>query len=318
MSDVEIAPYNEFITKEYAEAKLASGDFVSTAQQFKPVFCPLEQGTDEWLTWRKDGIGGSEAGAIMGSSPYMDVMELYQRKLGLIPEITANAAMTRGHLLEPVARVEFELETGLSMKPGCYMHPEHSWMRASLDGISADGRYILEIKAPGLTTHREALAGKIKPYYFTQMQHCMGVTGAEMCYYCSYTDLPDVEPLKIIEVPRDDAYIERMIDRERDFWQHILTRTEPDKLRFAVGDAGTLSGDTRTDPAWGKALDELLAAQKVLEDAQAQYAIREARVNELMQRKKQVRVRGAGVLVERVFENGQWTTRVEQAEDEDV
>jgi putative phage-type endonuclease len=291
---------------------------LETAQDFEPVFCPLEQGTVEWLTWRKDGIGGSEAGAIMGSSPYMDVMELWQRKLGLIPEIQTNAAMARGHLLEPVARVEFELETGLSMKPGCFKHPTLDWMRASLDGISADGRYILEIKAPGLTTHREALAGKIKPYYFTQMQHCMGVTGAEMCYYASYTDLPDIEPLKIIEVPRDDAYIARMMEREGDFWQHIVDRTEPDKLRFAVGDAGTLSGDTRTDPAWGRAVAELLTAKQVLEDAQAQYAIREAGINKLMQMKKQVRVRGAGVLVERVFENGEWVTRVEQAEDEEV
>lgn len=287
-----------------------------TEQADKPIFCELEQGTKEWLDWRDLGIGGSDAAAIMGSTPYMDVMELWQRKLGMLPPIQTNAAMQRGHDLEPIARVEFELETGLHMRPGCYIHPTLSHMRASLDGISADGKYILEIKAPGLTTHREALAGKIKPYYFTQMQHQLAVTGAELCYYCSYTDLPDIDPLYITEVHRDEAYIERLIQRETAFWDYVQRKVEPDALMFAVGDAGTLSGDTRKDPAWRSAIAELLSVKQVLDDAQAQYDSRLVRVEQLMQRKKQVRVRGAGVLVERVFTDGQWKTTFDTVEDE--
>jgi putative phage-type endonuclease len=281
-----------------------------------PIYVPHEQGTAEWLEWREGGIGGSDAAALMGSSPYMDAYELWQRKLKLLPPIQTNAAMQRGHDLEPIARIEFELATGLHMKPGCFIHPELSFLRASLDGISADGKFILEIKAPGLTTHREALAGKIKPYYFTQMQHQLAVTGAEMCYYCSYTDLPDIQSLYITEIARDDAYIERMVEREAKFWEAVQTQTEPDPAIFAVGDAGTLSGDTRKDPAWRKAIDELLSAKQVLEDAQAQYSSRLTRIEELMQRKKQVRVRGAGVLVERTFVDGEWVTTFEQVEDE--
>jgi putative phage-type endonuclease len=297
----------------------------------------LEQGTAEWLKWRDLGIGGSDAAAIMGSTPYMDVLELYNRKLGLEPPLQTNAAMQRGHDLEPIARVEFELETGLHMKPGCFIHPEYDFMRASLDGISADGKYILEIKCPGLTTHREALTGKIKPYYFTQMQHCMAVTATEMCYYCSYTDLPDIQSLYITEIERDDAYIERMIQREAIFWDSVvkgrqilaeLSETsleekliavepyKPNPLVFAVGDAGTLHGDTRKDPAWGKAVEEVLSAKAVLADAQAQYESRLRRIEELMQRKKQVRVRGAGVLIERSFVDDRWCTTVEEVEDE--
>jgi putative phage-type endonuclease len=277
----------------------------------------LKQNTPEWLDWRNDGIGGSDAGAIMGSSPYMDVLELWQRKLKLIPDIVPNDAMKRGHLLEPDARLLFELEEGLLMPAACYTNSEHSFLRASLDGISADEKIILEIKCPGLTTHREALAGKIKPYYYTQMQHQMAATGAELCYYFSYTDLPDIKPTVKIDVHRDEEYISRLIEREAAFWQFVTTKTEPDLTRFSVKDAGNLNGDTRTDPAWEKALQELLSAKAVLSDAQAQYNIREARINDLMARKKQVVVTGNGVRVERIHsEDGGWKTLIIQEDDQ--
>lgn len=285
-------------------------------QNLQTIKVDLKQGSPEWLQWRQGGIGGSDAGAIMASSPYMDVIELYQRKLNLLPEITVNAAMQRGHDLEPIARVEFEMQEGISMAPGCYMHPEHHFMRASLDGISADGKTILEIKAPGLTTHREAIEGKVKPYYYTQMQHCLAVTGAEKCYYFSYTDLPDIKPTVLLTFERDEAYIERMIARETLFWMSVEQQIEPDIKMFSVGDAGTLNGDARTDPAWGKAVTELLTAQKVLEDAQMQYDIRLNRIGELMQRKKQMLARGSGVVVERVMEDGKWHIKVDAIEDE--
>jgi putative phage-type endonuclease len=274
----------------------------------------LTQGSQEWLTWRNDGIGGSEAAALAGSSPYIDAYELWQRKLGKLPDIVPNEAMIRGHKLEPEARELFELENGLSMPAGCFIHPEYDFVRASLDGISADENIILEIKCPGLTTHREALAGKIKPYYFTQMQHQMLVTGAELCYYFSYTDLPDIQSHILIEVPRDEEYIQRLLQREQDFWPYVLNKVEPDMSRFAAKDAGSLNGDIRTDPAFKNALQELITANKVLSDAKSQYAARAERVAQLMQKKKQVKVSSEGHLIERVYSGDKWVTKIEEME----
>lgn len=263
----------------------------------------LVQGTPEWLQWRTYGIGGSDAGAIMGTSPWCDALELWQRKLGLIPEIQSNAAMQRGHDLEPDARLLFEMEYGLAMPAACFEHDEFPYVRASLDGVSIDRNIILEIKCPGSTTHAEALAGKIKPYYYTQMQHQMAVTGAELCYYWSYN--PDWQDrtlrTKKIEVPRDEEVIKRLFEREAEFWNCIETKTEPSAARFSAGDAGLLNGDARTDPAFLKALQEILTAKSVLEDAQRQFDLREARINELLQRKKQIIVVSNGVRLERIY-----------------
>jgi putative phage-type endonuclease len=276
----------------------------------------LQQNTPEWLKWREDGIGGSEASCIMGTNPYSDVIECWQRKLNLIPDITETAskwsleAMQRGHDLEPEARQLFELEFGLKMPAVCMIHPEYDFMRASLDGLSYDGNIVLEIKCPGLTTHREALEGKIRPYYHTQMQHQMAVAGAELCYYFSYTDLDNIDTYKLIEVPRDEEYIKRIIERESIFWDYVVNKTEPDISKFAVKDAGLLNGDTRSDPTFKNALQELLEAKKVLDDASSQYNLRAFRISDLMNKKKQIKVASDGICVEKVFENNEWKLNV--------
>jgi putative phage-type endonuclease len=274
----------------------------------------IEQNTPEWLAWRK--IGGSDSSVLMNTNPYQDVEEMWKRKLGLIPDIEVNAAMQRGHDLEPVARQLLELETGLYLPAICYEHSEYPFITASTDGASVNDEVISEIKCPGLTTHREALAGKIKPYYFTQMQHNMGASGAKVCLYYSYTDIPDIQQTKLIEIPRDEDYIQRIIERCRDFWPHIESRIPPDYTRYAPKDAGILNGDVRTDPAWKTALEEVLTAKRVLDDAIAQYDIRLGRINYLLNRKKQMVVRGNGCRIERIYTGDKWETIITTEEDE--
>jgi putative phage-type endonuclease len=272
----------------------------------------LEQGTESWIQWRKTGIGGSESGSVMGVNPYCDAYELWQRKLGLLPEVEVNDAMQRGHDLEPIARQIFEIETGIKMPAACYEQlGTYSFLHASLDGISIDERLILEIKCPGLKTHSEALSGKLKPYYYSQIQHNLVTTGAELCYYFSYTDVDDVEPWKIIEVRRDEEYIQRLLEREQKFWQHIIDEIPPDEY-FGCKDAGNLNSEIRTDPAFIAALQELMSSKKVLDDAKAQYKLRANRVEDLMSKKKQVVAITDGLRIERIYnqEKQQWRLEI--------
>jgi putative phage-type endonuclease len=277
----------------------------------------LEQNTEPWLQWRKTGIGGSESGSVMGVNPYCDAYELWQRKLGLLPEVQVNDAMQRGHDLEPVARQIFEIETGIKMPPACYEQlGTYSFLHASLDGISIDERLILEIKCPGLKTHSEALSGKIRPYYYSQIQHNLVTTGAELCYYFSYTDVDDVEPWKIIEVTRDEEYIARLIEREKRFWNCVLTETPPDEF-FGCKDAGSLNSEIRNDPAFIAALQELMSSKTVLDDAKAQYKLRANRIEDLMSKKKQVLAFTNGLRIERIFneEKQQWRLDISKQDD---
>ena len=41
----------------------------------------------EWLKWRRKGIGGSDAGAVLGISPYKTARDVYYEKLGREPDV---------------------------------------------------------------------------------------------------------------------------------------------------------------------------------------------------------------------------------------
>ena len=42
---------------------------------------------EEWLDYRKKGIGGSDVAAIMGISPFATIRDLYNNKVGILPAI---------------------------------------------------------------------------------------------------------------------------------------------------------------------------------------------------------------------------------------
>ena len=182
----------------------------------------LEQGGSDWLEWRRQGVGSSDAPIIMGVSPWCGVLTLYKRKRGEAPEQAQNWAMNRGTRLEPEVRGMLEGTYGV-LEPATLTHPELPWMRASVDGISLDGRTVVEIKCPGEKDHLTACGLEIPEKYVPQVQHILAVTGCAKLIYASYYN----GILATVTVPRDDAYIVRMIEAERLFWEAVQTGIAP-------------------------------------------------------------------------------------------
>jgi len=176
----------------------------------------LTQGSEEWLEWRRTKIGASDAPIIMGENPYMKPEVLKMKKiLGIEEEM--NFFMKRGKELESEALYYFTLIVEMPMSPICFESDEFSWMTASLDGWNEDNRTLVEIKCPGKKTHSIALEGKVPVQYIAQLQHQMKVMEVDECYYYSYYDGQG----KVIEVKRDQAYIDRMIEKEYEFWKSL-------------------------------------------------------------------------------------------------
>ena len=70
--------------------------------EYQPkVLCSTAGMTEnDWLAWRKTGIGGSEAGIILGSNPYRTKRELFYEKTGVEPvneKETSTLALRWGH-----------------------------------------------------------------------------------------------------------------------------------------------------------------------------------------------------------------------------
>ena len=189
----------------------------------------MQQGTDNWIKMRREFIGASDAPIIMGvnkkypgqpkKTPYI----LWQEKLG-IKEIKLDTESIRyGKEMEPIALSMYEDLTFNIMSQKVIFHPKISYMMASLDGISSDGRIAVEIKTASKEDHTVALTGRVPHHYYPQVQHQLACLGHDMMHYCSYHQ----GEIHVIEVKREDVYIDLMIEKEEKFWKHVTNFIEP-------------------------------------------------------------------------------------------
>jgi putative phage-type endonuclease len=189
----------------------------------------LQQGTARWLAWRRDGIGASDAPAIMGENPWKSPNEVLAEKLGL-SEPFSDAAMERGCALEPEARRQYEKALGVHVKPACLQSVTYDWLRASTDGLSPDAHQVVEIKC-GESVYRHTASKRRPPgYYYAQLQHILAVTGyGSIDFWCYLPSHPGVH----VSVPRNQDYIDRLIETELAFWEQIRARrrnNQPNRL----------------------------------------------------------------------------------------
>jgi putative phage-type endonuclease len=182
----------------------------------------FEQSTEEWLSWRRGGIGASDAPVVMGLSPWQKAGELLLLKTGQQAERPANCYMQRGKTLEPLARDAFIRHTGIEVEPVCVQSTDHAWMRASLDGLSPDGRQVVEIKCPGEKDHRFAATGRVPEKYYPQLQHILAVTGLGEIHYWSFR----FDHTVLLKVERNESFIADLIEKEIDFWTRVCATAD--------------------------------------------------------------------------------------------
>ena len=183
----------------------------------------LKQGTSKWLAWRSQGLGASDAPAIMDESPWKTPTQLLKEKCGLAVKTGPNPAMLRGTALEPEARKSYEKAAGIRVFPACLQSRKEDWLRASLDGLSADGGAVVEIKCGNGVYRESASTGKVPGYYMGQLQHIRAITGlAVIDFWCYLPGRPEVH----LRVNRDENYIARLLEQEYAFWQLVLKQRQ--------------------------------------------------------------------------------------------
>lgn len=176
----------------------------------------------EWHAFRALGIGSSDAPAIMKVSPWCSPYKLWLRKTGQLGEQPSNWAMERGKVLEASVRDRFNLIQGTQYEPVTLVHPEHTFVRASLDGYY-DGS-VIEIKCPGEADHQKCKDGNIPEKYLPQVMHQMLVTNSSHVHYISFYK----DDLVTLTIDRSAAYIDDLFIQEKIFWHnHVLRRVAP-------------------------------------------------------------------------------------------
>lgn len=190
---------------------------------------------EQWLAERRKGIGGSDAAALFGVSPWESPFSLYQAKVGNLPPKPDSPAMEWGRRLEPVVREAYAEKTGRTVKDGVVSmtHREAglAFMLANTDGqiIAPDhsGEGVYEGKTTTVFRAREWNDGQIPLYYQIQVQHYLEVLGLQWASIAVLLmGAPD--PFVWRDVERNDRFVEALCERERAFWhKHVVPRNPP-------------------------------------------------------------------------------------------
>lgn len=223
---------------------------------------------DEWLDLRRTGIGGSDAGAIMGVSPYKGAFSVWADKMGKLPPIEDNEAMRQGRDLEDYVARRFAEASGLRVRHEYSMlrSVEHPCMLADIDRRIIGERAGLECKTSRDITMARYRNGDYPMEYYCQCLHYLAVTGWD-CWYLAV--LVYGTDLLIYKICRDEVLddIEALIKAEEAFWDsHVVLDQPPapdalDSTAAALGsvypceDGTTVCADQDAD----QALTELAA-----------------------------------------------------------
>lgn len=186
---------------------------------------------EEWLKFRKRGIGGSDAGAILGISIYKTPLDVYNDKIN--EEITKveSEKMYWGTVLEDIIAKEFEKRTGYKVTNYNYIiiSKEYPFMYANIDRLiylKDEKEYaILECKTAGEYQSQRWKDDEVPDEYYLQVQHYLAITGLNKAYIAVLIG-GNRYLYKMIQ--RDEELIKLMIRKERDFWENnVMKKVAP-------------------------------------------------------------------------------------------
>lgn len=186
----------------------------------------VDMDRDEWLRWRRRGIGGSDASAVAGLNRWRSPMQVWLEKTGQIPENADSEAMYWGRVLEDIVAHEFSKRTGkrLRRRNAILQHPEYPFMLANVDRLVVGEDAGLECKTASEWRSNEWANNGIPDEYLIQCQHYMAVTGCNKWYIAV---LIGGNRFLWQEIQRDEDIIDYLIRIESDFWHLVETRTPP-------------------------------------------------------------------------------------------
>lgn len=187
---------------------------------------------DEWLKFRRKGIGGSDASAVAGLNRYKSPVGVFLEKTGQIEPDEAGEAAYWGNVLEDVVAREFMLQTGLRVKRShkLYQHPKYKFMLGNVDRLIMDkngrGLGILECKTASAYKASEWENDQVPDEYAIQLQHYMAVLGVEYGYFAVLIGGQKFQ-YKLVE--RNAKIIDSLISIEDEFWnKHIVPGIPPE------------------------------------------------------------------------------------------
>lgn len=205
----------------------------------------IEHNSPEWLAFRRTGIGGSDAAAILGKSHFKTNVKVWEEKTGLIEpdDISDKEQVKYGKAVEDLLLQMFALDNPeyevTSNKKIVY---RRGFMFASLDGElveKATGELgIYEGKTAEIhkKIELEKWNKRVPDYYYVQILHYLIVTGRsfvvlkvqlKLLYTEEKTTMTKQYRFNRKDLLNDLAYLYR---KEAAFWDSVIAGVKPPRI----------------------------------------------------------------------------------------
>lgn len=188
--------------------------------------------TQQQLQNRRNGIGASDAAAILGIDPWKTPLEVFLDKVGIAEEtkVEFGTPLYWGNILEDSVARAYSDCTGEILRKSLVtlIHPGHHFIMCHLDRKIEGKRKILECKTSHMAMGDKwgDVGTEHAPLnYIVQVQHQMAVTGYEEA---DIAVLIGGSIFRYYTIKRDEEIITKIIEEECKFWNgHVLTLIAP-------------------------------------------------------------------------------------------
>lgn len=194
---------------------------------------------DAWLEERKNGLGSSDAGTVMGVSPFSTPLKLWRLKMGIDPPVEETDAMRNGHWFEAATAQYFAYVTKSFVDPDTAddwlaVSNEKPFLRVSPDRLfytegvehKIENALILELKS----TSKSVDPDNIPNYWYCQVQYQMGVMGVKMAAVAWVSAFPTLH-FGHTWIAFNEEFYKTLEGKLTEFWQNnILKGISPEPL----------------------------------------------------------------------------------------
>ncbi|CAM4036776.1 lambda exonuclease family protein [Campylobacter armoricus] len=186
----------------------------------------LEQGSNEWLEFRKGKITASIVASCIGEKGAFLSKEKAKELIQGLSKPHTSQAMQKGKDYEELIRAKMEFIVGKDITPIVIQSLENENFAASLDGID-DEKTIYEFK---YSTNNEEYEQVLKfkkpsPKYYAQVQFQLFVGGFEKCVFAVLNEDDD---LVYCVVKNDKEYQDFMLKKIDEFVNDYLVNQKSD------------------------------------------------------------------------------------------
>ena len=196
---------------------------------------------DEWLSIRKQYIGGSDAGAIVGLDEYKTPFSLWAEKTGRVDGFEGNISTKVGSYLEELVAKMFTEETGKKVRKKNFtlVNDKYPFACANVDRFVVGEKSILECKtSTSLPVMKKFRNGEYPARWYCQVCHYLAVTDLERAYLAV---LVGNREFKVFTIERDEEEIKALMEAEKEFYGYVekdippaFTGLDPDSEALKV------------------------------------------------------------------------------------